>query len=196
MYVRSGNHRERTMLSLLWDLEELKQDGRTELSNALDVVDMPLALRTHHNLPRKLSLIQSNLCGEVVVQVSNGVGINLFWANRLQHLSSGIVSHLYDVFSGIINAFPLYNQLQHLRVLMAVLIWFTFTKLRHTTLPFVGLPFDVNLRAREHTGVILNMFVVSCSRAVGERTWYIPLVNSGNFTSVCTQPHNSTWHAV
>ena len=54
--LRSGNHRERTMLSLLWDLEELKQDGRnlrTELSIALDVVDMPIALRTHHNLPQE-----------------------------------------------------------------------------------------------------------------------------------------------
>ena len=40
----------------------MNQDGRnlqTELSIA---VDMPLALRTHHNLPRKLSLIRSKLC--------------------------------------------------------------------------------------------------------------------------------------
>ena len=53
-------------------------------------------------------LLNVRTSGEVVVQVSNGVGlkcINLFWGNLLQHLSSGIVSYLYDVFSGIINAF-------------------------------------------------------------------------------------------
>ena len=55
------------MLSLLWDLEELKrlnEEGRklrTAISIALDVVRMPQDMQNEHNLPRKLGSIRSQM---------------------------------------------------------------------------------------------------------------------------------------
>ena len=58
---------EKTMLSLIWDIEELKrlnEEGRklrTEILLALDVLSMPQAVQHQHNLRRKLGVVRSSL---------------------------------------------------------------------------------------------------------------------------------------
>ena len=62
---RSGSASQKTMLSLLWDLEELRhinEEGRklrTAITIALDILRMPLDVQKQHNLPRKLGSIRS-----------------------------------------------------------------------------------------------------------------------------------------
>ena len=65
--LQSGKHTEKAMLSLLWDLEELKHlndEGRrlkVDISVALDVIHMPVRLQREHNLAKKLTNIRSTL---------------------------------------------------------------------------------------------------------------------------------------
>ena len=63
--LKSGKHTEKAMLSLLWDLEELKhvkEEGRkVEVSVTLDVLSMPVRLHKEHNLARKLTQIRLKL---------------------------------------------------------------------------------------------------------------------------------------
>ena len=62
-----GKVTEKSMLSLLWDLEELKrvnEEGRklkTEVLIALDVLQMPPVLQRQRNLARKLAFIRSQM---------------------------------------------------------------------------------------------------------------------------------------
>ena len=64
---RAGNAAEKTMFSLIWDIEELKrlnQDGRhlsTDMTEALDLCAQETA-RQECNLPRKLVSIRNRLC--------------------------------------------------------------------------------------------------------------------------------------
>lgn len=64
----AGHSPEKTMLSLLWDLEELNhlnQEARaltTAISVALDVLAMPQTAQRKHNLPRQLGSIRTKVC--------------------------------------------------------------------------------------------------------------------------------------
>jgi hypothetical protein len=65
--LQSGKHTEKAMLSLLWDLEELKhlnEEGRqlkVDISVALDVLSMPVRFQRERNLAGKLTQIRSKL---------------------------------------------------------------------------------------------------------------------------------------
>ena len=65
---RSGKALEKVMLTLVWDVDELKQlnkKGRqlhTDTSAALDLACKPAALQRESNLPRMLASIRTRLC--------------------------------------------------------------------------------------------------------------------------------------
>ena len=65
--LKSVKASEKTMLTLLWDLEEMRKlndTGRTLLSDitrALDIIMCPVTTQECHNLPQKMSSIRSQL---------------------------------------------------------------------------------------------------------------------------------------
>lgn len=66
---KSGGAAEKTMFSLLWDVDELKRlndEGRrirTEISATLSLLALPAAARHEHNVPRRLASLRTQLSG-------------------------------------------------------------------------------------------------------------------------------------